>query len=278
MYKRQPLTEDVSLLKIATRTPGFSGADLANLLNEAGILAARYNKSVISTKELFEAADRIIGGIPGSSIDENINKRLLAYHEAGRAITGSVLISHDEIEKVTIKPRGKSKSLTWFTPSQDQTLVSRSTLLARIVSTLASRAAERVVFGATDITTGVSNDIQQVTILARQIVTSFGMSKIGPIALDGGNSQELALGGAGSQPVQYSKELTQRINQEVSDIINYCEQKAIQIILDNRVILDIIVEKLMEVETLDGEEFRELLSEYTVLPDKNIPYVSMFKR
>ena len=151
--RNKPLSEDVSLVQLANRTPGFSGADLANLLNEAAILATRYKKSSISKKEVNEAADRIIGGITGTPLEDTKNKRLIAYHEVGHAITGSVLKSHDEVEKVTLTPRGAAKGLTW-TP-EDQSLLSRSALLARIIGTLGGRAAKQVVFGAPEVTTQV---------------------------------------------------------------------------------------------------------------------------
>jgi len=274
--RNKPLSEDVSLVQLANRTPGFSGADLANLLNEAAILATRYKKSSITKKEVNEAADRIIGGIAGTPLEDTKNKRLIAYHEVGHAITGSVLKSHDEVEKITVTPRGSAKGLTWFTPDEDQSLLSRSALLARIIATLGGRAAEQVVFGDPEVTTGASSDLQQVTNLARQMVTRFGMSNIGPMALEDENTGQVFLGGNMSQGSDYAENIADRIDDEVCKIINYCEQKAIEIISDNRVIIDLIVEKLLDVETMDGEEFRELLSTYTVLPSKNTPYVSKF--
>jgi len=274
--RNKPLSEDVSLVQLANRTPGFSGADLANLLNEAAILATRYKKSSITKKEVNEAADRIIGGIAGTPLEDTKNKRLIAYHEVGHAITGSVLKSHDEVEKITVTPRGSAKGLTWFTPDEDQSLLSRSALLARIIATLGGRAAEQVVFGDPEVTTGASSDLQQVTNLARQMVTRFGMSNIGPMALEDENTGQVFLGGNMAQGSDYAENIADRIDDEVCKIINYCEQKAIEIISDNRVIIDLIVEKLLDVETMDGEEFRELLSTYTVLPSKNTPYVSKF--
>ena len=274
--RNKPIGDDVSLVQLANRTPGFSGADLANLLNEAAILATRYKKSAISKNEINEAADRIIGGIEGTSMDDTKNKRLVAYHEVGHAITGSVLKSHDEVEKITITPRGAAKGLTWFTPEEDQSLLSRSELLARIITTLGGRAAEQVIFGDPEVTTGASNDLQQVTNLARQMVTRFGMSNIGPLALEDENSGQVFLGGGMIQGTEYAENIADRIDEQVCKIINYCEQKAIEIILDNRVIIDLTVEKLLNVETIDGEEFRELLSTYTILPEKNTPYVSKF--
>ena len=274
--RNKPISDDVSLVQLANRTPGFSGADLANLLNEAAILATRYKKTTITKVEVNEAADRIIGGIAGTPLEDTKNKRLIAYHEVGHAITGSVLKSHDEVEKITLTPRGAAKGLTWFTPEEDQTLLSRSALLARIIGTLGGRAAELVIFGDAEVTTGASSDLQQVTNLARQMVTRFGMSNIGPMALDDQNTGQVFLGGNMTPGSEYAENIADRIDDEVCKIIDYCEQKAVEIIFDNRVIIDLIVEKLMDIETMDGEEFRELLSTYTILPSKNMPYVSKF--
>ena len=276
--KNKPLNEDVSLVQLANRTPGFSGADLANLLNEAAILATRYKKSTISKNEVNEAIDRVIGGIAGTAMEDSKNKKLIAYHEVGHAITGTVLQSHDEVEKITITPRGTAKGLTWFTPEEDQSLISRSALLARIIGTLGGRAAEQVIFGDAEVTTGASSDLQQVTNLARQMVTRFGMSTIGPIALEDESNSQVFLGGTLDQNSDYPAEsMADRIDDEVCKIINYCEQKALQIIIDNRVIIDLIVERLLDLETMEGNEFRELLATYTILPNKNLQYVSKYK-
>ena len=260
--RNKPLSEDVSLVQLANRTPGFSGADLANLLNEAAILATRYKKKTITKNEVNEAADRIIGGIAGSTMEDTKNKKLIAYHEVGHAIVGSVLQNHDEVEKITLIPRGGAKGLTWFTPEEDQMLLSRSQLLARIITTLGGRVAEQVVFGDPEVTTGASNDLQQVTNIARQMVTRYGMSNIGPIALEDDNNEQMFLGG------EFNEAIADRIDSEVCKIINHCEQIATEIILDNRVIMDLVVEKLLDAETIDGEEFRNIVSEYTILPAK----------
>jgi cell division protease FtsH len=258
--RNKPFDEDVSLVQIANRTPGFSGADLANLLNEAAILATRYKKKTITKNEVNEAADRIIGGIAGTTMEDTKNKKLIAYHEIGHAIIGSVLENHDEVEKITLIPRGGAKGLTWFTPEEDQTLVSRSQLLARIITTLGGRVTEQVVFGDPEVTTGASNDLQQVTNIARQMVTRYGMSNIGPIALEDDNNEQIFLGG------EYNEAIADRIDSEVCKIIKHCEQIAKEIILDNRVIIDLIVEKLLDAETIDGNTFRKLVREYTILP------------
>jgi cell division protease FtsH len=144
--RNKPFDEDVSLVQLANRTPGFSGADLANLLNESAILATRYKKKTITKNEVNEAADRIIGGIAGTAMEDTKNKKLIAYHEVGHAIIGSVLENHDEVEKITLIPRGGAKGLTWFAPEEDQMLLSRSQLLARIITTLGGRVTEQVVF------------------------------------------------------------------------------------------------------------------------------------
>ena len=259
--KNKPLSEDVSLVQLANRTPGFSGADLANLLNESAILATRYKKDTITKNEVNEAADRIIGGIAGSAMEDTKNKKLIAYHEVGHAILGSLLENHDAVEKVTLIPRGGAKGLTWFAPEEDQTLVSRSQLLARIIVTLGGRVAEKVVFGESEITTGASNDLQQVTSVARQMVTRYGMSSIGPIALEDNNNEQMFLGGN-------EDAISDRIDAEVCKIVNHCEQVATKIVLDNRVVMDLIVEKLLDAETLNGDEFLELVQEYTIPPVK----------
>lgn len=259
--RNKPLNEDVSLVQLANRTPGFSGADLANLLNESAILATRYKKKTISKNEVNEAADRIIGGIAGSAMENTKNKKLIAYHEVGHAIVGSLLENHDEVEKVTLIPRGGAKGLTWFAPEEDQTLVSRSELLARIITTLGGRVAEKIVFGDPEITTGASNDLQQVTSIARQMVTRYGMSSIGPIALEDNNNEQIFLGGN-------EDAISDRIDAEVCKIINYCEKVATRIILDNRVIIDLIVEKLLDAETIVGDELRDLVEQYTIPPSK----------
>jgi cell division protease FtsH len=259
--RNKPLDQDVSLVQLANRTPGFSGADLANLLNESAILATRYKKNTITKNEVNEAADRIIGGIAGSAMEDTKNKKLIAYHEVGHAIVGSLLENHDNVEKVTLIPRGGAKGLTWFAPEEDQTLVSRSELLARIITTLGGRVAEKVVFGDPEITTGASNDLQQVTNIARQMVTRYGMSSIGPIALEDNNNEQIFLGGENDA-------ISDRIDSEVCKIVNHCEQVATKIILDNRVIIDLIVEKLLDAETLNGDEFRKLVEQYTIPPIK----------
>ena len=260
--RNKPFDSDVSLVQLANRTPGFSGADLANLLNEAAILATRYKKETITKNEVNEAVDRVIGGIAGTSMEDTKNKKLIAYHEVGHAIIGSILENHDKVEKVTLIPRGGAKGLTWFAPDEDQMLVSRAQLLARIVTTLGGRVTERVIFGDPEITTGASNDLQQITNIARQMVTRYGMSSIGPIALEDTTNEQMFMGG------EYNEAIADRIDIEVCKIIDHCEKIATKIILDNRVVIDLIVDKLLDAETLTGDEFRALVQKYTILPQK----------
>ena len=257
--RNKPLDKDVSLPKLAGKTPGFSGADLANLLNESAILATRYNRSKINMSLIEEAVDRIIGGIAGTKLEETKNKRLIAYHEIGHALAGTVLEYHDPVEKITLVPRGSAKGLTWFISDEDQTLVTRLQLLSRIVMIISGRVTEELVFGNTEVTTGASNDLQQLTNIARQMVTRYGMSSIGPIALDDDEN------GSG-----YTNDMANRIDHEIYRIIDYCEIISNQIILDNRVAMDLAVEKLLGIETLDGDEFRAIISKYTKIPEKEI--------
>lgn len=255
--KNKLFDDDFSLDQLARRTPGFSGADLANVLNEAAILATRYEKDLIAESEVNEAVDRIIGGIAGSTMEDTKNKRLIAYHEIGHALAGSMLQSHAPVDKITIVPRGNSKGSTWFVSNEDQTLVSRSQLLSRITMSLSGKVAEQIIFGKPEVTTGGSNDVQTVTNIARQMVTRYGMSILGPIALEDDENGPL-----------YSGEFADRIDDEVCRIVNHCEKLANKIVLDNRVAIDMAVEKLLEVETLDGKEFRNIISEYTNIPPK----------
>ena len=262
--RNKPLAQDVSLVQLANRTPGFSGADLANLLNEAAILATRYKKLLITKNEVNEAVDRIISGIAGATMEDTKNKKLIAYHEVGHAIVGSVLKNHDEVEKITLIPRGGAKGLTWFIPEEDQMLVSRSQLFARIMAILGGRVTEQIIFGDPEVTTGASNDLQQATNIARQMVSVYGMSRLGPMAFGTENNDQMFLGG------EYVNASANRVDKEICAILNHCEEATTEIILNNRVIIDLAVEKLLDFETIDGNEFRKIVTEYTLLPIKKV--------
>nr|YP_009295912.1 cell division protein [Schimmelmannia schousboei]AOM64847.1 cell division protein [Schimmelmannia schousboei] len=267
--KNKKIDKDVSLSIIARRTPGFSGADLANLLNEAAILTARRRKNTITLNEIDASIDRIVAGMEGTSLTDSKSKRLIAYHEVGHAIVGTLLKDHDEVQKVTLIPRGQARGLTWFTPSEDQSLISRSQIKARIMGALGGRAAEEIVFGDTEVTTGASNDLQQVTSMARQMVTRFGMSNIGPLSLENEESNPFLGRGMGSSS-EYSDEVAIKIDKQIQFIVKECHEKTLQIIRDNRVVIDRLVDLLIEKETIEGEEFRQIINEYTPVPDKEV--------
>ena len=265
--RNKKLADEISLEVIAKRTPGFSGADLANLLNESAILTARRRKDATTMSEVDAAIDRVIAGMEGTALVDSKTKRLIAYHEVGHAIVGTLLKHHDPVQKVTLIPRGQAKGLTWFTPSDDQSLISRSQILARIMGALGGRAAEEVVFGYPEVTTGAGNDLQQVTSMARQMVTRFGMSNIGPLALEGQGADPFLGRSMGGSP-QYSEDVASRIDMQIRSIVQHCHDETVQIIKDNRVVIDQLVDILIEKETISGEEFRNIVAEYTPLHEK----------
>ncbi len=265
--RNKKLSKEVSLEGIARRTPGFTGADLANLLNEAAILTARRRKEAITMAEINDAVDRVVAGMEGTPLVDSKSKRLIAYHEIGHAIVGTLLQHHDPVQKVTLIPRGQARGLTWFTPNEDQGLISRSQLLARITGALGGRAAEEIIFGDAEVTTGAGGDLQQVSGLARQMVTRFGMSDLGPLSLES-QTGEVFLGRDFMTRAEYSEEIAARIDAQVRTITDECYKQAKQIISDNRTVIDRLVDLLVEKETIDGEEFRQIVAEYTVVPEK----------
>jgi cell division protease FtsH len=265
--RNKKLSDEVSLDAIARRTPGFTGADLANLLNEAAILCARRRKEAITMHEIDDAVDRVIAGMEGTPLVDSKSKRLIAYHELGHAIAGTLLKHHDPVQKVTLIPRGQARGLTWFTPSEEQSLISRGQLMARITGALGGRAAEDVIFGDAEVTTGAGNDLQQVTNMARQMVTRFGMSDLGPLSLET-QQGEVFLGRDLMTRSEYSDEIASRIDSQVRAIVEHCYEEAKRLVRENRVVLDRLADLLIEKETIDGEEFRQIVAEYTHVPDK----------
>lgn len=261
--------DDVSLEIIAMRTPGFSGADLANLLNEAAILTGRRAKSAISAKEIDDSIDRIVAGMEGTIMTDGKSKSLVAYHEVGHAICGTLTPGHDAVQKVTLVPRGQARGLTWFIPGEDPTLISKQQIFARIVGALGGRATEEVVFGDAEVTTGASSDLQQVTSMAKQMVTVFGMSDIGPWALMDPSSQ----GGDMIMRMMARNSMSEKLAEDIDQAVKAISDKAYEVALghirNNRAAMDKIVEVLLEKETLSGEEFRSILSEYTEIPAEN---------
>lgn len=265
--RNKKLSDEVSLDAIARRTPGFTGADLANLLNEAAILTARRRKEGITMTEIDDAVDRVVAGMEGTPLVDSKSKRLIAYHEVGHAIVGTLVKAHDPVQKVTLIPRGQAQGLTWFTPSEDQTLISRAQILARIQGALGGRAAEDIIFGDAEVTTGAGNDLQQVTGMARQMVTRFGMSDLGPLSLEGSQG-EVFLGRDWMNRSEYSENIASRIDVQVRKIVDACYEDTKQLIQDNRAVIDRLVDLLIEKESIDGDEFRRIVSEYTTVPEK----------
>ncbi|MFM7236649.1 MAG: ATP-dependent zinc metalloprotease FtsH [Cyanobium sp.] len=265
--RNKKLAPDVSLEAIARRTPGFTGADLANLLNEAAILTARRRKEAITLGEIDDAVDRVIAGMEGKPLTDGRSKRLIAYHEVGHALVGTLVRNHDPVQKVTLIPRGQAQGLTWFAPDEEQMLVSRSQLKARIMGALGGRAAEDVVFGHAEVTTGAGGDIQQVASLARQMVTRFGMSDLGPVSLEAGN-QEVFLGRDLMTRSDLSDAVASKIDLAVRDIVESCYQDTKDLVGQHRACMDRLVDVLIEKETLDGDEFRAIVSEFAQIPDK----------
>jgi cell division protease FtsH len=265
--RNKKLSPDVSLEAIARRTPGFTGADLANLLNEAAILTARRRKEGITLTEIDDAVDRVVAGMEGTPLVDSKSKRLIAYHEVGHALVGTLIKDHDPVQKVTLIPRGQAQGLTWFTPSEDQGLISRSQLKARIAGALGGRAAEQVIFGRDEITTGAGNDLQQVTGMARQMVTRFGMSDLGPLSLES-QQGEVFLGRDWTTRSEYSESIAARIDSQVRAIVDDRYQATLQIMREHRSLMDRLVDLLIEKETIDGDEFRQIVAEYAEVPEK----------
>ncbi|MFL0604787.1 ATP-dependent zinc metalloprotease FtsH [Cylindrospermopsis raciborskii UAM/DH-ZRr] len=258
--RNKKLDPTISLEEIAQRTPGFTGADLANLLNEAAILTARRRKEEITMLEINDAVDRVVAGMEGTALVDGKSKRLIAYHEVGHALIGTLVKDHDPVQKVTLIPRGQALGLTWFTPNEDQGLVSRSQMLARIMGALGGRAAEEIVFGKAEVTTGAGNDLQQVTTMARQMVTRFGMSDLGLLSLET-PSQEVFLGRDWGMKSDYSEQIAAKIDVQVRDIVSNCYAKVKELLQENRMTMDRLVEMLMVEETIDGDLFRNIVEE-----------------
>jgi len=266
--RNKKLAEAVSLEAIARRTPGFTGADLANLLNEAAILTARRRKEATTLTEIDDAVDRVIAGMEGKPLTDGRSKRLIAYHEIGHALVGTLVRQHDPVQKVTLIPRGQAQGLTWFAPDEEQSLVSKAQLRARIMGALGGRAAEDVVFGHAEVTTGAGGDIQQVASMARQMVTRFGMSDLGPLSLEAGN-QEVFLGRDLMTRSDVSDAIANRIDGAVRSIVQDCYTETVALVASQRDCMDRLVELLIEKESLDGNELRQIISEYTTIPEKD---------
>lgn len=263
--RNKKLSEDVSLEAVARRTPGFSGAELANLLNEAAILTARRRKDAITMLEVDDAIDRVSIGLPMNPLLDSTRKRTTAYHEIGHALLTTILKHADPLSKVTIIPRsGGIEGVAQTMPNEetiDSGLYTRSWILDRITVALGGRAVEAEVFGEDAIDTGAASDIRMVTQLARQMVTMFGMSDLGPVALESAG-EEVFLGRNLMPRSEVSEEMASKIDQQVREIAKHCYAEARRLLRENRPLIDRLVDVLIEQETIDGEQFRKLVEEY----------------
>lgn len=260
--KNKPLADEVDLKILAKRTPGFTGADLQNLLNEAALLAARHDKTKIHMDDLEEAIDKVMAGPEKKSrIISDEEKENTAYHEVGHALLSKLLSSCDPLHKVSIIPRGMALGITMTLPEKDHLTMTKAQLLDRITMTLGGRVAEEMIYGPEKITTGASNDLEKVTALARKMVTSYGMSeKMGNMAY-GKSEEHVFMGRDFGHSRDFSEEIAADIDREVKKIVDDCYGLARKLLNENRDILEYIAKKLLEEETIDEKEF-------TVLMDK----------
>lgn len=260
--RKVPVSENVEPAVIARGTPGFSGADLANLVNEASLFAARANKRIVEMKEFELAKDKIMMGAERKSMVMSEKEKLnTAYHEAGHAIVGRVVPEHDPVYKVSIIPRGRALGVTMFLPEEDRYSLSKRALTSQICSLFGGRIAEEMTLGFEGVTTGASNDIMRATQLARNMVTKWGLSeKLGPL-MYAEEEGEVFLGrSAGSQHANVSGETARLIDEEVRSIIDHCYGTAKQILTDNRDKLDMMAEALMKYETIDAPQIDDIMA------------------
>ncbi len=267
--RNKPLADEVDLKTIAMRTPGFSGADLENLLNEAALVTARADKNVITMAEIDEAIDRVIAGpAKKSRVISEKEKRIVAYHESGHTVIGMVLDNAETVHKVTIVPRGQAGGYAVMLPKEDRYIVTRPELFDRITGLLGGRVAEEIIFGKGNVSTGASNDFQRATAIARSMITEYGMSeKIGPTQFNGSGSSEVFLGRDIHSDKNYSETIAYEIDQETQNFIDTCYERAKKILTEHRDKLELIAEKLLEVETLDAKQIKSLF-EKGVMPDE----------
>lgn len=265
--RNKPLDEDIDLRAIATRTPGFSGADLENLLNEAALVVARQNKKKIDMSDIDEATDRVIAGpAKKSRVISEKERNIVAFHEAGHTVIGVVLDEADIVHKVTIVPRGQAGGYAVMLPKEDRYFMTKPELLDKITGLLGGRVAEEIVFG--EVSTGAHNDFQRATGIARRMVTEFGMSdKLGPMQFGSSQGGQVFLGRDFHSEQNYSDAIAHQIDMEMQNIMKECYARAKQILTEKRDKLDIIAKTLLEVETLDAEQINHLY-EHGTLPER----------
>jgi cell division protease FtsH len=265
--RNKPLDEMVNLKSIAQRTPGFSGADLENLLNEAALVAARRNKKKIEMDDIDEATDRVIAGpAKKSRVISEKERKIVAFHEGGHTVIGVVLEEAEMVHKVTIVPRGQAGGYAVMLPKEDRYFMTKPELLDKIVGLLGGRVAEEIVFG--EVSTGAHNDFQRATGIARKMVTEYGMSdKLGPLQFGQAQGGQVFLGRDLHNEQNYSDAIAYDIDLEIQRIIKECYAKAKKVLTENRDKLDLIATTLLEVETLDAEQIKHLI-ENGHLPDR----------
>jgi len=259
--RTRPLDPEIDLTAWARRTPGFSGAELANLINEAAILTAREQQPFISDRQLEGALERITMGLSAKPLQDSAKKRLIAYHEVGHALVAALLPAANKLDKVTILPRGAAGGYTRFMPDEeklDSGLITRASCLADLVVSLGGRAAELVVFGPLEITQGASGDLQMVAQLAREMVTRFGFSSLGPVALEGPGTEVFLGRDWFSQRPGYAESTGQAIDTRVRDLAKQSLAQAVYLLESRREVMDRLVDALMEEETLHHDRFMEL--------------------
>ncbi len=264
--KNKILADGITLSNLAKRTPGFSGADLENLLNEAALLAVRRNKDKITMSEIDEATDRVLMGPAKTSHKYSENDRkLVAFHEAGHAVIGLKLAHANDVQKVTIIPRGSAGGYNMMVPSEEKLCSTKTDILEEITGLLGGRSAEEIVFG--EITTGAHNDFEKATKLARAMVTEYGMSDLGPLQFEQ-QSGSVFLGRDYNKPQHFSNEVANEIDMEMRKIINSCHDKAREIINKNKDLLELIANTLLEYETLTKEQI-DYLVKNGKMPDED---------
>jgi cell division protease FtsH len=269
--RKIPLASDVRLEVIAKGTPGMAGADLANLVNEAAVLAARRNKTLVDMQDFEDAKDKVMLGVERRSLVlTEAERKLTAYHEAGHAIVAIKIPGSDPIHKVTIVPRGRALGLTASLPEVDRHNYSKDWLIGSLAMFFGGRVAEEIIFGADKVTTGAGNDIERATALARRMVTQFGMSeRIGPLAV-GDKEQEIFLGREFAQRREISERTAQMVDDEVKRLVDEAYARATAILADNRELLDRIADALLERETIDREDLDRLVKNLP-LPPRTLP-------
>ena len=271
--RNKKLAEDVSLERIARLTPGFSGADLSNMLNEAAILTARRRKEAITSLEVDDAIDRVTIGLKLNPLLDSKKKWMTAYHEVGHALLSTLLENAEPLNKVTIIPRsggieGFSQQI-FNEETLDSGLLSRVWLFDRITICLGGRAAEAEVFGEAEIDSGAESDIKKVSQIARKMVTLYGMSNLGTVALESPNN-EVFLGRDLMARSDYSEDVASKIDRQVRAIAFHCYEKARRILREHRPLMDLLVDILLDQETIEGEQFRKIVSDYAELPAKQL--------